>query len=645
MEKSILSSIKSPENLKNLTIKELKQLCAEIRRDIIQVVTTNGGHLSSNLGVVELTVALHRVFKSPKDKIVWDVGHQTYAHKLLTGRKEGFQSLRLKGGLSGFPKRAESEHDIIETGHASTSISAALGLLVGQELSGKEGKVIAVIGDGALTGGLAFEGLNNAGHLRKNLIIVLNDNKMAISKNVGALSRYSAHSILSRYLSRITATDYYQNLRDRIDRGIKVVPAFGYQIFEWVVKLKKGIKAVFFNETLFSELGFEYVGPIDGHNLSHLLQVFRAVSKLNRPVVVHVITTKGAGFPQAEGNPTLYHGVSPLALVDGKLEKKNTLTFSEAFSASLIQEAEKDSRIVAITAAMADGTGLAPFEKRFPNRFFDVGIAEQHALTFAAGLASAGLKPVVSIYSTFIQRAVDQVIHDIALPGLPVVLCLDRAGLVGSDGETHQGLYDIPIFRSIPGLTILAPSGAGELSSLLSYALTLNRPVIIRYPRSICCPACETPDVPVVTGQGFLEGETGEDTLLIGAGGIYREVFKAREILGKKGVKTDLYNLRFIKPLNEDYLKQLLSCYRAVFCFEESAALGGIGEQIGAFVLKEKIKTEYHYCGLADKVYPNATREELLSENRLDAQGIAELVISKEMGRLRLVPLVSRSHD
>ena len=636
-QKKLLSEVNTPEDLRKLSLKELKALASEIRAEIIKVVNSNGGHLSSNLGVVELSLALHNVFSSPKDKIIWDVGHQCYTHKLITGRKDSFSTLRLKDGLSGFPKYCESEHDLFETGHASTSISAALGILTGQQMLGRDGKVIAVIGDGALTGGMAFEALNHAGHLRKNLIIVLNDNNMAISRNVGALSKYSAHRRLSSYLSRITATRSYQNIRDRIDRGIKVVPALGYQLFELVVRLKKGIKAIFFKETIFSEFGFEYAGPIDGHNLAHLTQVFRAVKKLNRPVVVHVVTTKGKGFPQAEGDPVLYHGVSPVTLVDGKVEKKSPLTFTEAFSEALLKKAAEDHRIVAITAAMATGTGLAPFQDLYPDRFFDVGIAEQHALTFASGLASAGLKPVVPIYSTFIQRSVDQIIHDTALQKLPVVICLDRAGVVGYDGETHQGVYDISLFRSVPDITILAPAGAEELRLMLSYALDAKGPVIVRYPKAPCPSAADKFDAPLEPGRGSYYHHTKEDILLISVGGLFEQTLSAHEILWKENIRTDLYNPRFIKPIDEDYLEKVLRPYSSVFCFEDGSEQGGIGEYISAFVHKRRLNLSFFYKGVQDEFLSNASRDELLAECGLDPKGISGFIKSRLMGQLRVL--------
>ena len=460
-QEHLLNKINSPDRLKELPLALLPELANEIRERIIEVVNRNGGHMASNLGVVELTIAMHRVFSSPIDKFIWDVGHQCYTHKILTGRNDSFDSIRLKDGLSGFPKRDESEHDIFETGHASTSISAALGLLVGKRLKGEQGKVVAVIGDGAITGGMAFEALNHSGHLRKDLIIIYNDNNMSISRNVGGLSSRSNISRTSSYVSRITATRSYQRIRDLIDKGLLSIPFFGYRIFQFVMRMKKSVKAIFLKETLFSELGFEYVGPIDGHSISMVTKVLENVKKLHKPVIVHVVTRKGKGYLKAEENPADFHGVSPIPSPLDRNSLTNN-TFTKVFGKLVLENARQDKKIVAVTAAMGKGTGLKPFQETFPARFFDVGIAEQHALTFGAGLAASGLKPVVAIYSTFMQRAVDQLIHDIAIPGLPVVIAMDRSGLVSSDGETHQGVFDIALFRSIPGIIILAPGSREE---------------------------------------------------------------------------------------------------------------------------------------------------------------------------------------
>ncbi|MDR0487317.1 MAG: 1-deoxy-D-xylulose-5-phosphate synthase, partial [Treponema sp.] len=473
----LLSKINSPQDLKKLKFRDLYRLAEELREQIVSTVARNGGHLSSNLGVVELSIALHRVFNSPEDKIVWDVGHQCYAHKMLTGRFGDFSSLRKSGGLSGFPKRDESPHDAFNTGHASTSISAALGLLAAERALGGSGHTIAVIGDGALSGGLAFEALSHAGHLGLPLIVILNDNKMSISPNVGGLSKY---------LSRLSMKAKYQVFRRHFDEMAKKIPFVGESFFGLVLRLKRAVKAVFYTDNFFVDLGFEYVGPIQGHNIQALTSVLEDVRQLNRPVVIHVITRKGKGYGLAEDDPGNYHGVGSFS-PDGGISPAGSgmrKSFTEAFSGALLAAAGRDKRVTALTAAMEKGTGLSAFRAAFPGRFYDVGIAEEHAITFAAGLAARGLKPVAAIYSTFIQRSVDQFIHDAALQKLPVILALDRAGFVPNDGETHQGLFDIAIFRSVPNTAILSPASESDLRLMLDWALDRNNgPVIIRYPK------------------------------------------------------------------------------------------------------------------------------------------------------------------
>lgn len=613
----LLSSINGPDNLKALPAKKLGSLAREIRRLIIEVVSANGGHLASNLGVVELTIALHRVFESPQDKIIWDVGHQCYTHKLICGRREEFSSLRRMGGISGFPKRAESEHDIVDTGHASTSISAALGILEGMSISKTAGKVVAVIGDGALTGGMALEALNYTSHLGKGLIIILNDNNMSISDNVGAISSH---------LSRLTATPFYQVFRRHFDNSVRQIPFVGEPLMRLIYRMKKGMKALIFRETLFSDFGFEYIGPIDGHNIRLLTSVLSNIRRIDNPVVVHVTTVKGKGYIHAEGNPTLYHGVSPFSILDGKIESKGNLTFTHAFSGIMTKLAAEDKRIVCITAAMTDGTGLSLFKARYPGRFYDVGIAEQHAVTFAAGLATAGLRPVVAIYSTFMQRAIDQVIHDVVLPGLPVILAVDRAGVVGEDGETHHGVFDIPLLRSIPSLTILSPATKGEMERMFRYALSLDKPVVIRYPKAVC--AEESPPFSLALSEGrgiHIEQHDGR-VLLIGVGGIITEVQRALKVLVDKRITADLYNLRFIKPIDEEYLANILADYEFVALVEEGIAQGGIGEYVAAIINKYNLEVGFLPLAITDRFLPQASRSELLNLCRLDGDGIAASV-------------------
>jgi len=629
---SLLDTIQGPQDLRKLSYSQLEQLAGEIRALIMEVVSKNGGHLASNLGVVELTLALHRVFHSPHDKIVWDVGHQCYTHKLITGRKDRFCTLRTLGGMSGFPKREESPHDIVDTGHASTSISVALGILAGQRLNGVEGKVIAVIGDGALTGGVALEALNQAADLGKDLIVVLNDNKKSISDNVGAISYY---------LSRLTASRLYQTFRKRFDSAVMKIPVVGRELIEYIYRLKKGVKALFFKGSLFADLGFDYFGPIDGHNLHALVRMLRDVKKIDKPAVVHISTVKGKGYIPAEGDPTLYHGVSPFSIVDGKVETKQAPTFTEAFSGIITRLAQEDERITAVTAAMADGTGLRLFQTMFPDRFFDVGIAEQHAVTFAAGLAQAGLKPVVAIYSTFMQRAVDQVIHDVALPGLPVVFAVDRAGLVGADGETHQGAFDIALFRSVPGLTILSPSTQAEMNSMFRYALSRNGPVMIRYQKAPCIPPLAAGSQPVLEGRGTMVRSSKGEALIVTLGALVENAIRAAELLEAISIPTDVYNLRFIQPLDVDYLTSVFYRYRIVCFCEEGCLCGGVGEQIAAFLKERGAALRFIHLGFPKDFISHGTRAELLSLYGLDSNNIASVVEQALASTASLIPSAS----
>jgi len=628
----ILDTINGPQDLHGLSYVQLEELARELRGVIMEVVSKNGGHLASNLGVVELTLALHRAFHSPHDKIIWDVGHQCYVHKLITGRKNRFHTLRKLGGMSGFPRREESPHDIVETGHASTSISVALGLLSGQKLTGTDGKVVAVIGDGALTGGVALEALNQAAGCNNDLIIVLNDNKKSIGDNVGAISYY---------LTSLAATRLYQSFKKRFDRAVERIPLFGPQLLQGIDRIKKGLKALFFRETLFSDLGFEYFGPIDGHNLPMMVRILKDVKKLDKPTVVHICTVKGKGYIPAEGDPTLYHGVSPFSIVDGKLETKESPTFTEAFSGLITDLAEEDERVVAITAAMANGTGLRLFQSRFPDRFFDVGIAEQHAVTFASGLARAGLKPVVAIYSTFLQRAVDQVIHDVAIPRLPVVFAVDRAGLVGPDGETHQGAFDIALFRGIPGLSILAPSTQREMELMLRYALAKEAPVMIRYPKAPCCASQSAGTQPLLEGRGVMVRQNRGEVLIVSFGALLSEALQAAELLRGVKIRSDVYNLRFVQPLDMDHLISLFYRYRLICVAEEGCRCGGVGEQIAAELKRRGTAIPFLHLGFPRKFLPHGSRRELLSLYSLDGQNIAAAVEQALASEKRLVPSTS----
>jgi 1-deoxy-D-xylulose-5-phosphate synthase len=629
---SLLSRINSPAELKTLKPGDLDKLAAEIRDVIIDRVSRNGGHLSSNLGTVELSIALHRVFDSPEDKIVWDVGHQSYAHKLLTGRYAAFSSLRKRQGLSGFPKREESPHDAFNTGHSSTSISAAAGILVAKRMKGEKGRAIAVIGDGALTGGLAYEALSHAGHLELPLIVILNDNNMSISPNVGALSKY---------LSRLSMKAKYQSFRRHFDNMAKKLPFIGDIFYNLVVRLKRAVKAVFYIDNFFVDLGFEYVGPIDGHNIRQLERVFRDIRQLERPVVVHIITSKGKGYAFAEDDPGSYHGVGVFSVsggISGASGKSAHLTFTDSFAGALLAAADRDERVVALTAAMEQGTGLSLFKKTYPNRFFDVGIAEGHAVTFAAGLAAQGLKPVVAIYSTFIQRAADQAIHDVSLQKLPVVFALDRGGFVGGDGETHQGLFDIALFRMIPSMVMLTPASEKELALMLDYALILNVPAMIRYPKTFCPNELPEFSLPLEHGRGvWIRRNKDSRICLAFTGSLFPQAFDALKRLEGRGIKADAYNLRFISQIDEEYLVEILNSYDLVVFAEEGIRHGGFGEYASALARQRLAKARTIVLA-ADKDFASCgralgTREELLRENGLDSEGIANKITENKEER------------
>ena len=623
MNSSILAGISSPEDVRKLSRSELAQLANEIRKRIIEVVGTNGGHLSSNLGVVELTIALHRVFDSPHDSFIWDVGHQCYTHKMLTGRYDRFGSIRKKDGISGFPKREESAHDVFDTGHSSTSISAAYGLLCARTLSGDTGKVVAVIGDGALTGGMALEALSHAGQDTRGLIVILNDNKMSISPNTGALSEY---------LSRLSMGAGYQRLKYRIDSIVRKVPIAGNPIASCISRFKRGLKGLLFNDNLFVDLGFEYVGPLNGHNIEELEKVLRDVRNLDKPVVVHVITQKGKGYSLAENDPSTFHGIGPFCISDGTVEKFDTTSFTEAFSRSLIDQAERNPKIVAITAAMSKGTGLASFQHRYPDRFFDVGIAEQHAVTFAGGLAAGGLKPVVAIYSTFMQRAVDQVIHDVALQHLPVVFALDRAGPVPDDGETHQGLYDISLLRPVPGISILAPASVHEMNAMMDWSLQQDHPVVIRYPKGACPTEEGAFSLPLEKGRGVFVHRDGTDTLIVCTGGMYGEVHEACNILARAGTPADCYLLRFIKPVDERHFLQACSAYRNIVIVEDGIQTGGIAQALASLLRSRRSDVRTAVLAFGELFYPQGSRRDILASAGLSSAHISDAVRLLESG-------------
>ena len=606
-------------------------MAKEIRKTIIDVVGKNGGHLASNLGVVELTLALHRVFDSPKDAIIWDVSHQCYAHKLLTGRYKEFSSLRKKDGISGFTNTSESPHDFFINGHSSTSISSALGLLTARELSGNNGKVIAVIGDGALTGGMAYEALEHAGQLSKNLIVILNDNQMSIDHNTGSVSRY---------LSRLTMTAKYQSFRYKVDKLIDKIPYLSRPLEKFIFRFKRSIKGLLLTNNLFVDLGFEYVGPLDGHNEMSLEKVLKRVSRLHRPVVVHVVTKKGRGYSPAENNPELFHGIGPFQISDGTVEKFDTLSFTEAFSNIMLEEAEKNPDLVGITAAMAKGTGLSAFSHKYPNRFFDVGIAEEHAVTFAGGLSKGGKIPVVCIYSTFIQRSVDQIFHDISLQKAHAIIMLDRAGAVPNDGVTHQGIYDIALFRPLPELQLLSASSALDLKLIFEWAIEKGRSVVIRYPKLSCPTEIPQFSTPVEFGRGifipcteYVIGDISEESLInhknkilvVATGGMYHEVQKAiRSVLIDNGY-ADLYLLRFIKPLDETYFLELAKKYYGIVFVEDGVITGGIGQYLSGLLAKQGFSNT-KVLGFEDRYYSHGSRDDILEAAGIDSTHIEKAI-------------------
>lgn len=576
----MLERINNTNDLKNLNIKEKKELAKEIRKTIIDVVSKNGGHLASNLGVVELTLALESVFDVNRDKIIWDVGHQSYVHKILNGRKESLSTIRQLDGIAGFPKYQESESDCFNTGHSSTSISAAMGMACARDLRKEKNSVIAVIGDGSLTGGMAMEALNHAGSTKTNLIVILNDNEMSISKNVGGINQL---------LTKLRIKNRYNSSNEKWKRKLKKVPVIGKGLVNLISTIKKGIKQIILPGMYFEEIGFKYLGPVDGHNIEDLEYIFKAAKKLNEPILIHVLTKKGKGYKPAEENPDKFHGASPFDIKTGKSLKKKSKDYSAAFGEKLCKMASKDERIVAITAAMKDGTGLSKFGDMYPNRLFDVGIAEQHALTFAAGLAKEGMIPFVSIYSSFYQRAYDQVIHDICMQNLPVIMCVDRAGIVGNDGETHQGLYDLSFFRLIPNIVIMSPKNFCELEKMMDYAITLNKPVVIRYPRG----GEGTSDSLLVKDLSLGKCEkiiTGSDVTIVAIGNMVSKAMEVALELKKDKINVEVINSRFLKPFDNFGILKSIKKTKFVITIEDGTSIGGLSSTIKELLVDNNIK-------------------------------------------------------
>ncbi len=615
----ILDRIDSPRALKRLSAAQSEQLCKEIRELIINITAANGGHLASSLGAVELTVALHSVFDAPKDKIIWDVGHQAYAHKILTGRRDNFATLRTKGGVAPFPRRAESDFDAFGAGHASTSVSAALGFALARDLNGEKHNVVAVIGDGALTGGEAFEALNNAGGMKKKLIVVLNDNEMSIAKNVGALSGY---------LNKLhIAFQYGQAKRDAVEL-IKNIPKFGGKALKTAAEIKDGAKSLISIGGLFEQLGFKTIGPIDGHNLELLKEVFADAKKMAEPVLIHVHTKKGKGYRPAQNAPEVFHGVGKFDAATGKLApKSNIKTYTAVFGETLAELAEKDENIVAITAAMPGGTGLKLFAEKFPNRFFDVGIAEEHALTMAAALAAAGKKPVAAIYSTFAQRAYDQIIHDVCLQNLPVVIALDRAGIVGEDGPTHHGVFDLSYLRHIPNMNILAPKDENELRQMLAAAFEKSLPTAIRYPRGAGLGVAIEEISPLDWGKAEVLRQ-GDYVSLLAVGSMTQLALKAADILAERGIDAEVVNVRFVKPLDEECLRRVAQ-KKLVVTIEENVLAGGFGSAAAEFFADANLRVPLLRFGVPDKFIEHGAKGELLELCGLTAENIAALTEEK----------------
>ena len=571
----ILEQIKEPENLKNMSPEELCVLAGEIRTFLIEKISHTGGHLASNLGVVELTIALLRTFDLPKDKIIWDVGHQSYTHKILSGRMQEFDELRQYGGLSGFPKRKESPYDAFDTGHSSTSISAGLGIAQGRDILGEDYKVVSVIGDGALTGGMAYEALNNAARMKKNFIIVLNDNKMSISENVGGMSRY---------LGGLRTGNGYNDLKKNVADTLERIPVVGERMIDRIKRTKNSIKQLFIPGMLFENMGITYLGPVDGHNIQALCKVFKEAQKLDHAVLVHVLTKKGKGYEPAEKNPAAFHGVSPFDIKTGRpVAEKKYPTYTDVFSKKMCQLGETHPELVAVTAAMPDGTGVAAFGKRFPDRFFDVGIAEAHAVTSAAGMAAAGLRPVVAVYSSFLQRGYDQILHDVCIQNLPVIFAVDRAGLVGSDGETHQGIFDYSYLTSIPNMSVAAPKNLWELRAMLDFAMDYKAPFAIRYPRGTAYRGLKEFMQPISYGKGEMLYEE-EDIALLAVGSMVSTGEHVREKLKEEGYSCTLANARFVKPFDKELVERLAKNHRLIVTMEENVLQGGFGLPVTAYI-------------------------------------------------------------
>lgn len=617
---AVLEKINQPNDIKRLEKSEYPILAKEIRNFLLEHVSQTGGHLASNLGVVELTIALHLVLDFPVDKLIWDVGHQSYTHKLLTGRRKEFEHLRQFGGMSGFPKQCESACDSFDTGHSSTSISAALGFAEAKELMGTDESIVAVIGDGALSGGLAYEALNNMARLKAGMVVVLNDNEISISESVGGISKQ---------LNKIRSSQAYNEFKAGVEKKILSIPVAGHDLAVSIKRSKDSIKHLLVDSMFFENMGITYIGPIDGHNIQQMVEQLVAAIELQRPVVVHVKTVKGKGYPYAEKHPCYFHGVAPFDLKTGKVkEKKEKPDYTDIFSRKLLSLAEKNQKLVAITAAMAEGTGLKQFRERYPERFFDVGIAEQHAVTFAAGLAAAGMLPVVAVYSSFLQRAYDQILHDVCNQNLHVIFAIDRAGLVGADGSTHQGIFDISYLSEIPNMTILSPKNRYELEAAMDFAYAWDGPVAIRYPRGTACEQWKEQQAPILHGKSEIL-QAGSGIAIFAVGNMVAEAQKACDILNAEGIQPTLVNVRFVKPFDQELLAELGSTHRIICTMEDNVACGGFGQAAGAYLKEIQAPAEFLPIAVKDRFVEHGSIARLQELLGIDGKSAAEKLLKQ----------------
>ena len=615
----MLEKIKKPNDIKKIPAEQLPELAGEIREFLIQTMSRTGGHLASNLGVVELTIALHRVFDLPEDKMIWDVGHQSYTHKILTGRKDAFDSLRQEGGLSGFPKRSESDCDVFDTGHSSTSISAGVGYVKARDLKKENYSVISIIGDGALTGGMAYEALNNAAELKTNFIIVLNDNEMSISKNVGGISTY---------LSGIRTAASYTELKMGVTRALERIPKIGQGMVDAVRKTKSSIKQIIIPGMFFEDMGITYLGPVDGHDIPQMIRTFQEARRFEGPILVHVLTVKGQGYEPALRHPARFHGAGPFEIETGLPATKSNATYTDIFSTVMRKMGDREPDVVAVTAAMPTGVGLKRFSNMFPGRCYDVGIAEEHAVTFAAGLALGGLIPVVAIYSSFLQRAYDQMLHDVCMQELHVVFAIDRAGLVGSDGETHHGIFDLSYLNSMPNMTVMAPKNLWELSDMMKFAVHFSGPIALRYPRGEAYTGLEDHREPIRYGKAEVL-EEGKEIALLAVGNMVKIAVRVRELLKEQGYDVTLVNMRFVKPFDTALVQELSRSHSLLVTMEENIRNGGFGEQVASFVMEEELPARVQIVALPNRFVHQGSVASQMKETGIDADSVAEKVLKK----------------